>query len=999
MTEPAARIRPLRLILALVGVALVVLAALTWLNRRTLAREALTGWLRSKGIASEAEVYGIGPTSFSARLRVGDPARPDFSAARADVRYRLKGLGVEVLSVTLREPVLRASFQGGRFSIGSLDPLIEEFRRRPPRPDAARPRITVDDGTLWLATDYGPVRITADARVEDNRLMSLTAAADPARLRGRGLSAELGRATLAVNTTGPQVAARLEAPITAASSGDLSLRDGRLTLTADVPYPDLVKRRGEGAVTLNLLLTGEGVSAGDQGLRGVEARAGFVGRSRGWIPDLALTGRATGSLRATSGDFGVASAGGVRVALASPDLRWTRAGGDRVSATLEATAMLDRGEAAGLTLTRSTATLSGPVAAARDGLSAKLTGALVGHGRYAGLGAPTAEDAGAMVAIKRAARGFDIAAPAVAVGVAPGQPPVIRLARSAVLRPDTGGEVRLASTGDDDWRLTARGGGLPEVEAAVQDLALGDGGASAGLILKAALSLGPIEGGRLDAAGRLRVAGGAVSVIASRCASFTAEKLEFGENDAEKLSTRLCPQSGSGAEPMFRMAGGDWRIAGRAEAASVNVPFLQARLEEAAGPVALGLKGGRLDADVRIDRARVSDLAPDTRFHPLALTGTARARRDAWTAELDLAAPAGQRVAHASLVHDGPSGQGRVDIDTGLLTFAEDGLQPAELSPLTAALGPPAVGQARFNGGFAWNPVAGISAGTLSVPRLDFTSPAGRVTGLSGTLVFTSLAPLVAAPGQVVSVERLDAIVPVTGLKAEVGLRDDVLLITGGEAAVGGGRVEIETLELPLDPAKARKGVLVFEGVQLHDLVEATPFGDKVDFDARVTGRIPFQATGNRVRISSGTLRAIEPGRLSIQREALVGVQTDPMAVDAGAAAPLVDQAQANAAITDFAYQAMENLAFTELEATLNSRDDGRMNVLFRIAGRHDPPQRQEIRLGLMDLIRRRFLDKPLPLPSGTGVNLTLDTTLNLDDLLADYAEYQRLRSSGPVQP
>jgi hypothetical protein len=40
-----------------------------------------------------------------------------------------------------------------------------------------------------------------------------------------------------------------------------------------------------------------------------------------------------------------------------------------------------------------------------------------------------------------------------------------------------------------------------------------------------------------------------------------------------------------------------------------------------------------------------------------------------------------------------------------------------------------------------------------------------------------------------------------------------------------------------------------------------------------------------------------------------------------------------------------------------------------------------------------------LPLPSDTGVDLTLDTTLNLDDLLADYADYQRLRSSPPVQP
>jgi len=49
--------------------------------------------------------------------------------------------------------------------------------------------------------------------------------------------------------------------------------------------------------------------------------------------------------------------------------------------------------------------------------------------------------------------------------------------------------------------------------------------------------------------------------------------------------------------------------------------------------------------------------------------------------------------------------------------------------------------------------------------------------------------------------------------------------------------------------------------------------------------------------------------------------------------------------------------------------------------------------------IRRRFLDKPLPLPSGTGVDLTLDTILNIDDLLGDYAGFQRLRGSPKVQP
>ena len=64
---------------------------------------------------------------------------------------------------------------------------------------------------------------------------------------------------------------------------------------------------------------------------------------------------------------------------------------------------------------------------------------------------------------------------------------------------------------------------------------------------------------------------------------------------------------------------------------------------------------------------------------------------------------------------------------------------------------------------------------------------------------------------------------------------------------------------------------------------------------------------------------------------------------------------------------------------------------------RHEPVE--QACLTIPELIRRDFLNKKLPLPSGTKVDLTLDTSLNLDQLLADFAEYQALRGSQAVQP
>lgn len=979
--------RPWRAILVVAALVLLLVVGLLWLNRRTIAREALTGWLEARGVPAEAEVEAFGPGVFRARLRIGDPKRPDFTANRADVRYRFKGLGVEVTSVTLREPVLRASVRGGRLSLGSLDPIIEEFRRRPPQPDAARPRIVIDGGALLLATDYGPVRLTADARVEDGKLMALAAVGDPARLQGRGLDARLGRSRLDLVTRGGRVDVRLDAPMTALAAGGLTAQAARLRVSAAAPYPDLEKKRGDGAVVLRADLGGGRVAFGGQALEGAALQLAFTGQAQGWIPDLAVTGRATASLKAASGEMAGGRLQGLEAAMSAPDVSWTRRGGDRLRAGLTLTARVERAAAAGARIERAALALRGEAQAFRGRFDVAMSGSALGRGAY-DLGAPTSEDSSQMVAVKRAARGFRFAAPDLSLGFSD-EGPSLRLAEPLRILPDQGGEVRIDMPGEA-VRITARGGGLPDVEAQLTQVSL-DGGFSAALALKAGLSIGPLEGGRIDAAGRLRIAEG-VSFTGVRCATVTAERLELGESDVERLAGRLCPADG----PMFAMTGADWRIAGRAEAVSASAPFLQARIEDAAGPVSLGVADGRLNAEARIAQARVEDQAPETRFNPLAMTGTAQARRDVWTAELDFRTPAGQPVARASLQHDGPSGQGRVDIDTGVLRFAEGGLQPSQLSPLTVALGSPATGEARFQGGFAWNPLAGISAGTLTIPRLDFQSPAGRVTGLSGTVVLTSLAPLVAAPGQELRAERLDAIVPVTGLQARFGLQDEVLRIAGGEAAVGGGRVLIESLELPLAQGASTRGVLVFEGVQLHDLVEASPFAESVELTARVSGRIPFEATGSRVRILAGELKAIEPGRLSIRREAIAGVQAQG-ALEGPA--PAAEAAAQPDTFTDFAYQAMENLAFDELSATVASRSDGRLGVLFHIKGRHDPPQRQEIRLTLLELIQRRFMERQLPLPSDVGVNLTLDTTLNLDDLMADFAEYQRLRGSGPVQP
>jgi hypothetical protein len=101
--------------------------------------------------------------------------------------------------------------------------------------------------------------------------------------------------------------------------------------------------------------------------------------------------------------------------------------------------------------------------------------------------------------------------------------------------------------------------------------------------------------------------------------------------------------------------------------------------------------------------------------------------------------------------------------------------------------------------------------------------------------------------------------------------------------------------------------------------------------------------------------------------------------------------------VEDLAYQAMENLAFDTLSARVDSEDGGKVRIRFGIKGRHDPPQHQELRLSLPDLISQKFLNRPLTLPSDTGIDLNLNTSLNLNQVISDLLAINRAKT-GPVE-
>ena len=995
-------------VVALVLILIAVLVA-TYLARRTLAREALISWLASEGLEADAQFQTLGPEGLVVGLRIGPADAPLLRARRAEVDYRItppwsdQGLGLTVSRLRLEEPFIRADLSRDGISFGGLDPLIADFRARPTRRDARPPEIIIHDGTVRLTHEGGVSEVDLDARLSEGRLDQLSAAMSATRIRSGGLDISVEDLRLGLVTHGDRLTASLTGRLSEGRLEEVGVRSAVISLALAAPYPKRLDDGLTGRVRLTWTTTAEEGGWASSRLRDLKLAGAFDGAADGQLSTLRLTGEGATTLSASGLQGAGVSAGPLALTVQIDEGRWSRSE-KRATANLTTSltaADLTRADAR---LERLATRLSGAARVDAGGLSGAFAGRVSGAGGWTGLGAPQPDDLDVVAAAKRALSDFTFTAPDLRLVLSDAGVSIGAGGEGMRLTTPTGARATLSpsdaaplyAAGRGAGVLTLEGGGLPEARLSVLSYQIKDGQASGRIGLDLTTNLGPLIDMKVSTEGVVRTASRGLIYQAAACAPFSVGRVEAGANGAEDLSGQLCPTR----RPTVQIAGGDWRVDGRLRAGEGDVPFLQAEVGELSGDLVLA--GGEAGLRLELDQAtgRIVDTADPVRFNPLQVSGTAGLAGDLWRADLDLLND-DARVATLRLQHQGASGRGGVGIDAGRLVFVEGGLQPADLSPLASALGSPATGAARFTGQIDWTSEGVSSRGQLDIEELSFQSPAGALEGLRGEIAFDSLAPLSTAPDQRLVARRIDSLAPLTAPEISFALKDEQLQISGGRTTLGGGEVRILPTSVPLGGGTPWRGELVFESVELSDIVEATPFGDRVDLSAKVSGRLPFLFGPNGVQFINGRLAADGPGRLSIRRSALTAVDATGGATraetDGAADIPLESTDQPNTAV-EFAYQAMENLAFDLLDAEVNSLPGGRLGVLFHVRGQHAPPERQEIRLTLGELIRRDFLNRELPLPSGTGVDLTLDTSLNLDQLLADYARARGLDGSDAVQ-
>ena len=525
-----------------------------------------------------------------------------------------------------------------------------------------------------------------------------------------------------------------------------------------------------------------------------------------------------------------------------------------------------------------------------------------------------------------------------------------------------------------------RGSGLPAAKLAVKNLMWSGGGFTADAAFSSHFNFAMLRSTDLAGQGSFSWQNGQYAFTPSGCVRAALAAFHPGASDlAKNVRGDICAPPN---QPLLTGEGIGWTLTGLARGASADLPLATAHVEKVAARLAFDGEGAPLKGTATVTAGEITDQAASLRFKPLEATGTASLDKGIWTGRFAMTDPKNIPLGGTTFTHAMATGIGTAHIDAPKITFALDHLQPGDLSPLLVAFRR-AEGSAALTGDIDWTRDAITSRGKLSIASLDFMTPLGKAHAVKSEMTFTSLLPPITAPGQSLSISRIDWTLPFSAVDVRFGFSPTTIEVAKADTDIAQGHASLGAITVAVADPGHVAGAAQLNGIALNSLVAASNLGSKVKLEGKVSGRIPFEMGANGFRIVNGHVAADGPGRLSVDRS-------------------LWTQGEAainSNAVQDFAYQALEYLAFEQMSADLNSVANGRLQVVFHIKGKSDPPKRQVAEVAITDVINGTALYKPIPLPSGTPIDLTLDTSLNFDELLKSYAEAWSKSLSPEGQP
>ena len=948
------------------GVALLALVGggAAWISREQIAGNVIDNYLDRNGIPATYDIVAIGPQlQVIENLVIGDPARPDLTVKRMVVEIGVGWAGPEVRRVTIDGARAFGSYRDGKFSLGSLDPLIFTDSAEPPALPALD--VTLTDARALVESDFGAVGLSLEGtgRLDDGFAGALAATAPGIGFEG----CRAQRATLYGKLSTSDGAARLDGPL---RLGDLAC-GGATLARADIGAvlslkPDFSGADGDFRV--------EGGELAYQSITGAAidgtAQLTWGGTNLALGHDLELTGVNTSHGRIAQ----LAAEGAWRGASDGSHGQW--------DGQLRAAGLVPDSE------------LTTSLAAAEHGVEGTLLAPLIAQGRQSLFRTLTGASLTADGIVRHQGDDIALIIPEAALSSRAG---TRMLALSQV-------SARIAGKGLTGLRgnLLAGGDGLPIINGRMEQapdgawslrLAMADYRAGTDRIAIPRLSVRQNSYGRIGFDGLVTASGslpgGGVSdltvpleggwsntsglALGRRCAPVRFAALSLSGLALKGRAIKLCPDRGA---PMLSYRGG-LNLAARTDALELAgtlgesparisadrvllrypAPFaiegLTARIGARGSEVRLsaanltgslaGEPGGTFtggaaqleavpfdldtmsgrwafaDGAVWVDEGAftLTDRPPQgsARYAPLLARGASlRLADNRITADAGLRHAASDvPVADVTLAHDLGTATGRARFTVPGLVFGGR-FQPEDLSELAKGVIAFVDGTVTGEGRVDWTADDITSSGTFGTDGLDFAAAFGPVRGLKGRVAFTDLLNLTTAPDQTVTVAAINPGVEVLDGRVQFEIKNGTLLsLEDARFPFMGGSLVMRPLLMDFSKPEERRYVFEITGLDAAVFVaqmELTNLSASGVFDGTVP--IVFDANGNG-RIDGGVLIARAPGG----NVAYVGELTY----------------ENLGAMGNYAFQALRSLDYRQMSVGLNGNLAGEIITNFDFDG------------------------------------------------------------------
>lgn len=282
--------------------------------------------------------------------------------------------------------------------------------------------------------------------------------------------------------------------------------------------------------------------------------------------------------------------------------------------------------------------------------------------------------------------------------------------------------------------------------------------------------------------------------------------------------------------------------------------------------------------------------------------------------------------------YDSLDGVGSARISIPSIKFDPDGLQPQYVIPALRGRLAEVRGEASAEFKFAFSGGGPVrSYGSTKLHNLQVGTMVGPLSGVNADLKFNSIFPLQTDGVQSASLSGFDPGFPLNDgtIKFEMvpeGVRISEAIWPVMSIDQQEGRIYIEPLLWRFGDVENRAVVMV-ENLSLGTIIDG--LGNKdLSATGQIFGRLPVSVKGIKVLVENGSLAVKDGGTIRYKSQ---GIDTF---VDDVEASPFLGDGLEGAE-TGFAFKALENFQYKELEANIDGPLDGEMSIRMAFDGKN----------------------------------------------------------------